>query len=180
MDSSDYDGEKKKSNQYSGSKAARYAKNWAYGRNLKYRFYSSDCTNFVSQCLYAGGIPMSNKWKHKLKSGKWDVTLTWSVAPNSYSFFMNSKYSYGSLKIKDKYSTIADYIYNIRVGDPIYFDKGNGIYHAGIIVKVNTKKKKAYYAAHTTDRSCYNLGKFLKHEKDSKKCVYVVRMRKSW
>ncbi len=34
-----------------------YAKRWAYGRNPKYYNFDSvggDCTNFVSQCIYAG------------------------------------------------------------------------------------------------------------------------------
>ena len=37
--------------------AVRYAHEWAYGRNPRYYDFESiggDCTNFASQCLYAG------------------------------------------------------------------------------------------------------------------------------
>lgn len=42
---------------YDRAAAVRYAHRWAYGRNP--RFYNfdelgGDCTNFASQCLYAG------------------------------------------------------------------------------------------------------------------------------
>ena len=43
---------------YNREKAIEYANTWAYGRNPAYYDYSNlggDCTNFISQCLYAGG-----------------------------------------------------------------------------------------------------------------------------
>lgn len=42
---------------YNRAAAVRYAHAWAYGRNPRYYDYEElggDCTNFVSQCLYAG------------------------------------------------------------------------------------------------------------------------------
>lgn len=42
---------------YDRSAAVAYAHRWAYGRNPKYYDYENlggDCTNFASQCLYAG------------------------------------------------------------------------------------------------------------------------------
>ena len=42
---------------YNRQKVYEYAKKWAYGRNPKYYNFDSvggDCTNFVSQCIYAG------------------------------------------------------------------------------------------------------------------------------
>ena len=41
---------------YSGSAASTYAGNYWKTYNSNYPSYSSDCTNFVSQCLYAGGL----------------------------------------------------------------------------------------------------------------------------
>lgn len=41
--------------------AVRYAHTWAYGRNPRYYDYEQlggDCTNFASQCLYAGARVM--------------------------------------------------------------------------------------------------------------------------
>ncbi len=42
---------------YNREKAVAYARKWAYGRNPNYYDFSAiggDCTNFASQCLYAG------------------------------------------------------------------------------------------------------------------------------
>ena len=42
---------------YDRDAAVRYAHTWAYGRNPRYYDYEligGDCTNFASQCLYAG------------------------------------------------------------------------------------------------------------------------------
>ena len=42
---------------YDREKAVKYARKWAYSRNPQYYSFDEiggDCTNFVSQCLYAG------------------------------------------------------------------------------------------------------------------------------
>ena len=47
---------------YDREAAVRYAHLWAYGRNPAYYDFDAlggDCTNFVSQCLYAGAGVMS-------------------------------------------------------------------------------------------------------------------------
>ena len=48
--------------EYNRQLAVRYALNWAFARNpIFYDFENigGDCTNFVSQCLYAGGGTMN-------------------------------------------------------------------------------------------------------------------------
>jgi len=42
---------------YNRSAAVSYADQWAHGRNSYYSNYTLDCTNFVSQILWAGGLP---------------------------------------------------------------------------------------------------------------------------
>lgn len=47
---------------YNREKAVAYAHKWAYSRNpayLDFEGIGGDCTNFTSQCLYAGGCPMN-------------------------------------------------------------------------------------------------------------------------
>lgn len=47
---------------YNRKKAAEYAHKWAFSRNPAYYDYEKiggDCTNFVSQCLFAGGGVMN-------------------------------------------------------------------------------------------------------------------------
>jgi hypothetical protein len=46
---------------YNRQRAIEYAHKWAFARNPAYYDFSNvggDCTNFVSQCLLAGGAPM--------------------------------------------------------------------------------------------------------------------------
>lgn len=69
-----------------------YALKYATNRNSDYRSFGSDCTNFVSQALYAGGWKMqvggeqdATKWFYSHKGiDTW--TLTWSVADNFYYY----------------------------------------------------------------------------------------------
>ncbi len=47
---------------YSRSRAREYAERWAFARNPLFENYSGiggDCTNFVSQCIYAGSCVMN-------------------------------------------------------------------------------------------------------------------------
>ena len=47
--------------EYDRMAAVEYARKWALGRNPKFRDYEEwggNCTNFISQCINAGGIPM--------------------------------------------------------------------------------------------------------------------------
>ena len=42
---------------YDGARAAAYAQKWAFGRNPDYYNFDNiggDCTNFASQCIFAG------------------------------------------------------------------------------------------------------------------------------
>ena len=46
---------------YQRQNAVNYAHQWAFSRNPKYLDFANlggDCTNFISQCLLAGGAPM--------------------------------------------------------------------------------------------------------------------------
>ena len=45
--------------QYARRDAVQYARRWALSRNRAYNDFTKgggDCMNFVSQCLYAGGL----------------------------------------------------------------------------------------------------------------------------
>ncbi len=48
--------------EYDRKKSTEYAKKWAYLRNPSYYDYDKiggDCTNFVSQCIFAGSQHMN-------------------------------------------------------------------------------------------------------------------------
>ncbi|MFD3506086.1 amidase domain-containing protein [Nocardia sp. NPDC058666] len=80
--------------------AVDYANEWAMGRNPDYPdFGDSDCTNFVSQALRAGGFDDEGDGgaprMHRADDGRWyydddtlvsDQSHTWSGAPNMYEY----------------------------------------------------------------------------------------------
>ena len=48
--------------EYNRQKALKYAKKWAFSRNPKYYDFDpvgGDCTNFISQCIFAGSNTMN-------------------------------------------------------------------------------------------------------------------------
>lgn len=54
---------------YDRQKALNYAAAWFGVYNPAFYAYSQDCANFVSQCLFAGGMPMTASW-HSTVDGK--------------------------------------------------------------------------------------------------------------
>ena len=156
---------------YDRNKAVNYAKKWWNSRNKQYYSYSSDCTNFVSQCFYAGGIPMtlgsaSNSW-HSFRYNKkgfnpfgwfdnnkkynWDVSAPWRLCNDNYKYFKKSVYAKKTFTIYDTQKSVQSSVDKLKVGDPLYMDdncdgKPN---HAVIITEINRTKKIIYYAAHT-------------------------------
>ena len=74
--------------------AVEYAHEWAFGRNPKYGDFSEmggDCTNFVSQCLMAGGAVMNvtrdvGWFYHSMNSR----AAGWTSAAYFYQFLVNN------------------------------------------------------------------------------------------
>ncbi|MFC4075857.1 amidase domain-containing protein [Salinithrix halophila] len=69
---------------YNRMQAVQYAETWWNGANPRYRKFTDDCTNFISQCLHAGGIPMD--FSRRRDSGWWyrgsreNWSYSWTVA----------------------------------------------------------------------------------------------------
>lgn len=62
---------------YSRTRAAEYAKKYATNYNSAFDSFKYDCTNFVSQCVNAGGIPMKSLPSKKINySDLGDVVKT--------------------------------------------------------------------------------------------------------
>ena len=74
---------------YNISNATAYARKWAEGFNPKYKKQKSDCTNFVSQILEAGGL-YGILPQHDLPSGMTSDTRYW--------YYLNAKNNYTILK----------------------------------------------------------------------------------
>jgi len=80
---------------YNREAAANYALKYAYTPNWwEYRTFDADCTNFVSQSLYAGGWTevksgsyLDNAWYYDFGYGR-GYSNTWAVAHNLYLFMV--------------------------------------------------------------------------------------------
>lgn len=64
--------------QYSRVEAVRYAERWWNDYNPDYKKFENNCTNFVSQCLRAGGAPM--KGHPNRNKGWWYQNKNWSLS----------------------------------------------------------------------------------------------------
>lgn len=79
---------------YNREKVVEYARKWAYGRNKKYYNFDSiggDCTNFASQCIYAGSKKMNysknNGWYYNSIN---DRSPSWTGVQFLYNFLMSN------------------------------------------------------------------------------------------
>ena len=105
---------------YSPAKAVAYADKYWSNYNRSYKEYRGvDCANFVSQCLFAGGMPTTDDW--------YPQSVNWINVMGHIRHFKE----YGS------FMTAANT--NVRVGNPVYYDwNGNGVYdHVGLCVGTN-------------------------------------------
>lgn len=81
--------------EYKRNKVVEYAKEWAFARNPKYYNYDSlggDCTNFVSQCVYAGcgimNFDKNNGWYYINANNK---SPSWTGVDFFFNFIINNK-----------------------------------------------------------------------------------------
>lgn len=80
---------------YNRQAAVDYAHKWAFKRNKRYINFTGiggDCTNFISQCIHAGGAPMNYKktfgWYYNSST---DRTPSWSGVQYFYNFLVKNK-----------------------------------------------------------------------------------------
>ncbi len=80
---------------YNRDAAVRYAKRWALGRNPMYYNFDDlggDCTNFASQCIYAGANVMNYTdvfgWYYESLSQR---SPSWTGVEYLYNFLINNK-----------------------------------------------------------------------------------------
>jgi len=127
-------------NNYSGINAANYATKYALNPNPAYKYFSiygnigGDCTNFISQCLIAGGAKMaynSQPWWYNGKA--W--SLSWSVANLLYlCITKRAKLRLPGLKGVE----VADFS-ELELGDLIMYEDSKGIvYHSAIITSFDS------------------------------------------
>ncbi|MDF2854427.1 MAG: hypothetical protein K0Q87_278 [Neobacillus sp.] len=114
---------------YNRLKAVQYAERWWNTYNPAYQKFENDCTNFISQCLHAGGAPMrgypnrGSGWWYRNKN--W--SYSWSVAHALRLYLGNSK---SGLRTREVSSPDQ-----LLLGDVICYDfEGDGRYNHNTIV----------------------------------------------
>ena len=162
---------------YNANNAVKYARTYALKRNPFYPAFTSNCTNYVSQCAYAGGIKMKapskikynndvNKckkyWYFKKNSkGKYSYSSTWSVVAKSdkdswWGFYNYMKsngaktYEYG---VKTE-TQVNAFIAGCEVGDVIQVRKAGKKTksHSCIVTEKTYDSKKKQFDM----KICYN------------------------
>lgn len=134
-----------KSKEYDRQKAREYATKWAYSRNPSYYNFDKlggDCTNFVSQCIYAGSGIMNykkdNGWYYNSLN---DRSPSWTGVEFLHQYLVKNKGigPYGKEAKKEA----------VDIGDIVQlsFD-GNQFAHTILVVK---KDENIYGASHTFD-----------------------------
>lgn len=133
-----------RNNSYSRYNAAAYAVSHALDPNPAYRYFDlhgdggGDCSNFISQCLRAGGAPMAygskRPWWYD-DNGTFDVSddrwsVSWAVA---HSLYWTLKVR-GKLNLPGIKGMEVPYIDMLELGDIIQYENHKGlIYHSAII-----------------------------------------------
>jgi hypothetical protein len=152
-----------KQNSYYRSAAVIYALRFALTPNPQFRYFAfhgdggGDCSNFISQCLRAGGAPMiynsPRPWWYDNSSpnlNKHSWSLSWSVA-NSLNLCLKSrgKSMLPGLKGFEVYDTEM-----LDFGDIIQYENQNGeIYHSAIITAFTNERGSKFplITQHTFD-----------------------------
>ena len=129
---------------YNRQAAVEYAKKWANKRNPMYYDFEDiggDCTNFASQCIYAGAGVMNYKpeygWYYINTNNR---TASWTGVEYLYNFLINNKEN----------GPFAEEVSQneLEMGDIIQLGTENGkFYHSLVVIR----KMPILIAAHTMD-----------------------------
>lgn len=127
-------GQGKRKVKYSREDAVAYADRWWDSYNPEFAVFEVDCTNYISQCLFAGGAPIN--YTGKRESGWW------------YKGYLNGKewwsYSWAVSNALERYLTtsttglraeVVERPEQLLLGDVIIYDwDGDGSYQHSTIV----------------------------------------------
>ncbi len=160
---------------YDRKKVKKYIKQWVYKRNNAFiDCKKNDCTNFVSQCLCAGGLRMYYNWRcTKKRRGKgFDYTHSWTLAEGLFDH-IRQNLSDTTCFFASKYSQVKNKISKLDAGDLLFFYKkaSKKISHASVINFI--KNGIVYYAQHSDDYYQKNLKDLMKQNKYQ---IYVVHI----
>lgn len=103
-------------NKYDRETAVQYAQKWWNDYNPAFPKFEVDCTNYVSQCLFAGGAPMTGE--PDKEKGWWcrpNVwSLSWAVSHSLYWYLKSSTFGLQGVE--------AESPNELQPGDVIIYD----------------------------------------------------------
>lgn len=145
-----------------------YARKWAFSRNPAYYNFDNiggDCTNFISQCIYAGGAVMNftpdTGWYY---TSLHDRAAAWTSVQYFHQFMMNNQ-SVGPFGYEIARS-------QVQTGDIIQL--GTGYFQHSLLV-VGMRYGMPYVAAHTADAFHRPL---MAYQFDRIRCMRIRKARK--
>jgi hypothetical protein len=178
-----------------------YAKCYSLTPNIKeYPYYQGfDCTNFVSQCIKAGGINYRcNKWDdldswfsntNKANDSS-QVSLTWRGARyfrrywgNENGLGNNKAFKYVEIRASDVLDNFEDIYSFLKVGDVIQYGKKSNNYipnHTQIIINKTYNNSynisDLYMAQHSVNRIYISLYEYISNFKDKDRKIYLYKI----
>lgn len=146
---------------YDRNAAVSYAHRWALSFNPAYDNFTDwggDCTNFASQVLHAGGIPMDHSGPHQWYY--YDLnrrTPSWTGVDELYTYLTNNSFGGGAARLVP--------LEQVQPGDIIQLDFDPSTWdfnHSPVVVHVGEAGKPAqiFIAAHTINRDNYPLANY--------------------
>ncbi len=140
---------------YDRAATLAYAEQWALKRNPRYLDFEElggDCTNFASQCLFAGCGVMNYKpvfgWYYNSPS---DRTASWSGVQYLYNFLSSNQEA-------GPFATVVSAA-EAEPGDLVQLGNTDRFYHCPVIVGIDGGR--IYVAAHSFDAYMRPLDSYL-------------------
>ncbi|HJZ56834.1 MAG TPA: amidase domain-containing protein [Gemmataceae bacterium] len=132
------------------SRAVQYARMYAMTPNRDYHLYPVDCTNFVSQCLFAGGWQMIQGWYQSDRVwwytggvfGWRAASYTWAAAQNFFNF----------LDVSGRGTQTTD-PRQLQPADVVQIRNAGGVYHTMIVTaRAGNDLLLSYHTSNHLDR----------------------------
>ncbi|WP_028552375.1 amidase domain-containing protein [Paenibacillus sp. UNC451MF] len=135
---------------YDRAKAVQYADMWWDKGNPAYIEFEVDCSNYISQCLFAGGAPMhytgkrdSGWWYKGRYNGQELWSYSWAVAHGLQRYLLLNRNGLTAEEVPQAEM--------LELGDVISYDwDGNGRFQHSTIVTAKDENGMPLVNAHTT------------------------------